>query len=77
MSDTRKRTDPLWLRVIVAIVLSGVFWVLALMMIWDLLGVVSLYLCAGGAVLTTVLMAWKGRRVGQIATWFFEMLAGI
>ncbi len=77
MSDAAKRTDPLWLRALLSLVLSCVFWLLAFIMFGDLLGMASIYICAGGALVSAVLMTWKGRRVGKIATWFFEALSGI
>lgn len=72
-----KRSDPLWLRILLSLVLSCVLSVLVLMAIGDLLGPSSLFICGALALVSTVLMAWKGRRVGKIATWFFELLAGI
>ncbi len=77
MGEKTKRADPLWLRIIVALVLSCVFSLLAFVMVGDLLGPISMYLCGGLAIVSTVLMAWKGRRVGTIATWFMELLSGI
>ncbi len=77
MGEKAKRADPLWLRIIVALVLSCVFSLLTLLIIGDVLGPISLVLCGGLAIVSTVLMAWKGRRVGMIATWFFEALSGI
>lgn len=77
MGETTKRADPLWLRIIVALVLSCVFSLLTLLIIGDVLGPISVVLCGGLAIVSTVLMAWKGRRVGMIATWFFEALSGI
>lgn len=77
MSNAAKRTDPLWLRAIVSLVVSCVLWLLAFLMLGDLIGPASIYVCAGGAVVSAVLMTWKGQRVGKIATWFFEALSGI
>lgn len=37
----------------------------------------ALHLAIGLAIVSTVLMAWKGRRVGMIAMWFLEVLSGI
>ncbi len=77
MGEKAKRTDPLWLRVVVALVLSCVIALLTLLLLGDLIGPSALYLCGGLAVVSTVLMAWKGRRVGMIAAWFLEVLSGI
>jgi len=77
VGEKSTRTDPLWLRAVLSVVLSGVFWLITYLFLADLLGPVSLYLCAGLAIVTAVLMAWKGRRVGSIATWFVELLSGI
>lgn len=77
MVEKPKRSDPLWLRILLSLVLSCVFSLLAFMMIGDALGPASLFLCGGVAIVSTVLMAWKGRRVGMIATWFLELLSGI
>lgn len=77
MADKPKRSDPLWLRILVSLVLSCVLAILALVMIGDLIGPASLFVCGGIAIVSTVMMAWKGRRVGKIASWFFEALSGI
>ena len=77
MGEKAKRADPLWLRIIVALVLSCVFSLLTLLMVGDVFGPISMYLCGALAIVSTVLMAWKGRRVGTIATWFMELLSGI
>jgi hypothetical protein len=76
MSDAPKRTDPLWLRVIVALVFSAVIGVLTLVMFGDILGPMSLPIAGGVTVVSTVLMATKAKRVGRIATWFMELLSG-
>ncbi len=77
VAEKPKRTDPLWLRVLVSLVLSSVLAVIVLATIGDLLGPASLFVCGGIALVSTVMMAWKGRRVGKIATWFFEALSGL
>jgi len=77
MGEKAKRADPLWLRIIVAMVVSGVFSLLTFLLIGDIFGPSSMYLAGGLAIVMTVLMAWKGRRVGTIATWFMELLSGI
>ena len=77
MSEHAKRSDPLWLRIIVAMVLGSVLSLLTFLMIGDLFGPSSMYLCGALAVVSTALMAWKGRRVGTIATWFMEALSSI
>ncbi len=72
-----ERSDPLWLRILVSLVLSCVFSLIAFLLIGDVFGPASMYVCGGVALVATVLMAWKGRRVGTIATWFVELLSGI
>ncbi len=77
MAAQAERSDPLWLRVVVALLLSCTFSALVLLMMGDLLGRFSLVLCGGLALVSTVVMAWKGKRVSKIATWFFEAVSGI
>lgn len=77
MGERPKRTDPLWLRVIVALLFSAVLGVLTLVMLGDLLGPISLAVAGGVTVVSTVLMATKAKRVGRIATWFMEILSGL
>ncbi|MBV1857157.1 MAG: hypothetical protein KUG77_02010 [Nannocystaceae bacterium] len=71
-----KRADPLWLRIMLALVLGCVLGLLTFVLIGDLIGPSSMILCGALTVVSTVLMAWKGRRVGTIATWFMELLSG-
>jgi hypothetical protein len=77
MEDKPKRSDPLWLRIVVALLFSCIFSVVVLLMVGDIFGPVSFVLCGGLALVSTVLMAWKARRVSKIASWFFEALSGI
>ncbi|MGH1343663.1 MAG: hypothetical protein ACRBN8_19045 [Nannocystales bacterium] len=77
MGEKAKRADPLWLRIIVALVLGCALSLLTFITLGDLIGPASIYLCGALAVISTVLMAWKGRRIGMIATWFMELLGGI
>lgn len=77
MVEKPKRPDPLWLRILVSLVLSSVFSGVVFLSVGDLLGTSAIFICGGLALASTVLMAWKGRRVGKIATWFFELLAGL
>ncbi len=71
------RPDPLWLRIVVALFFSCILGVLTLLLIGDFVGPLSFVLCGAFTVASTVLMAWKARRVSKIATWFFEMLSGM
>jgi hypothetical protein len=77
MGDAPKQTHPLWLRVIVALVFSSALGVLTLVLVGDLLGP-AVFAVAGGVVLvSTVLMATKAKRIGNIAGWFMEILSGL
>ena len=77
MGNSAKRKDPLWLRLVIAFVLSAALGLLALLFTLDALGGAALPVAGGITLVCTVLMAAKAKRIGQIASWFFDLLSGI
>ncbi|MCR9163798.1 MAG: hypothetical protein ACE37F_16245 [Nannocystaceae bacterium] len=77
MGEAAKRTDPLWLRIVVALVFSCVLGVLTLMVLGDSLGELGFVVAGGVTLVSTVVMATKAKRIGKIATWFMEALSGL
>ena len=77
LADSQARTDPLWLRVLVAALVSLVLAALLVLFAGEVLGVAALPVGAGVAVLSTVWMAARAKRIGRIASWLVEILSRV